>query len=180
MYIIDRVQCRHGKALQGRRMQCTSAVYIVGSGGGGGCDDSYQCLNILTARSGHSPSRKSPPTKVLPLHITEITANSMIPTLWRWCYSAAFSASTSKSPMKPLMTRIRPVLHPGCDGAYQWVLRKHQCYLRKISQNFLTTVPLRLPRVRSKRLLGISTIKSLHKHWNLVTWRCRQRTANMA
>ena len=156
-------------------MQCISAVYIVSSGGGGGCDDYYQCLNILTIVGGHSPPRKSPPTKVLPLHIIEIPTKPLIPTLWRWCYSAAFSASASKSPKKPLMTRFCPVLHPGCDGAYQWTSRAVQWLLRKISQNFLTTMPLRLPRMRSKRLLGISTIKSLHKHWKYAVWHCRKR-----
>lgn len=175
MYIIDRVQCSRGKALSGQRGRCISAVYIVGIVGGGGCDACYQCQNILTIAGGHSPSRKSPPTKVLPLHIIKIPTKPMIPTLWRWCYSAAFSASPSKSPMKPLMTRIRPVLHPGCDGAYQWVLRKHQCYLKKISQKFLTTVPLRLPRMRSKRLLCIHTIKSLCEHWKHAVWHCRKR-----
>ena len=135
------------------------SVYIIGvhsninanRWAGGGCDDSYQCLNILTIAGRHSPSRKSPPTKVLPLHIIEIPTKPLIPTLWRWCYSAAFSASTSKSPKKPLITRIIPVLHPGCDGAYQWVSRAVQWLLRKISQNFLTTVPLRRSRMRSKR-----------------------------
>ena len=61
------------------------------------------------------------------------------------------------------MTRFCPVL----QGATE---RTNECpeqssdYSKKISQNFITTVPLRLPRMRSKRLLGISTIKSLHKH----------------
>ena len=81
MYIIDRVQCRRGKALSMSRSQCTSAVYIVGSVGGGGCRDSHQCQNILTIAGGHSPSRKSPPTKVLPLHIIEIPTKPLIPTL---------------------------------------------------------------------------------------------------
>ena len=36
MYIMDRVQCSNDKALSRQRMQCTSAVYIVGSVGGGG------------------------------------------------------------------------------------------------------------------------------------------------
>ena len=175
MYIMDRVQCRRGKALSRQRGQCISAVYIVGSVGGGGCDDSYQCQNILTHRRRHSPSRKSPPTKVLPLHIIEIPTKPMIPTLWRWCYSAAFSASPSKSPMKPLMTRFCSVLHPGCDRAYQWTSRAVQWLLRKISQKFLTTMPLRLPRMRSKRLLCISTIKSLHRHWKSAVWHCRKR-----
>ena len=159
------------------------SVYIIGvhsninanRWAGGGCDDSYQCLNILTIAGRHSPSRKSPPTKVLPLHIIEIPTKPLIPTLWRWCYSSGVAVSPSKSPMKPLITRIRPVLHPGCDGAYQWVSRAVQWLLRKISQNFLTTVPLRLPRMRSKRLLGISTIKSLHKHWKSAVWHCRKR-----
>ena len=106
---------------------------------------------------------------------SKIPTKPLIPTLWRWCYSAAFSASPSKSPMKPLMARIRPVLHPGCDGAYQWVSRAVQWLLRKISQKFLTTMPLRLPRVRSKRLLCISTIKSVCEHWNLAVWHCRKR-----
>ena len=81
MYIMDRVECRHGKALQWQRGQCISAVYIVGSVGGGGCDACYQCQNILTIAGGHSPSRKSPPTKVLPLHIIEIPTKQLIPTL---------------------------------------------------------------------------------------------------
>ena len=148
-------------------LRCTSLAVVAAVGAG-------ILTNVWTfwqLRAGIVPRANHRISKFF----TEITANSMIPTLWRWCYSAAFSASTSKSPMKPLMTRIRPVLHPGCDGAYQWVLRKHQCYLRKISQNFLTTVPLRLPRMRSKRLLGISTIKSLHKHWKPAVWHCRKR-----
>ena len=152
-----------------------NANWWAGEAAAVGCDNSYQCQNILTIAGGHSPSRKSPPTKVLPLHIIEIPANSLIPTLWRWCYSAAFSASPSKSPMKPLMTRIRPVLHPGCDGAYQWTSRAVQWLLRKISQNFITTMPLRLPRMRSKRLLCISTIKSLCEHWKAAVWHCRKR-----
>lgn len=175
MYIMGRVQYRRGKASGRQCRQCISAMYIVGSVGGGGCDDCYQCQNILTIAGGHSPSRKSPPTKVLPLHIIEIPTKPLIPTLWRWCYSAGVAVNPSKSPMKPLMTRIRPVLHPGCDGAYQWVLRKHQWLLRKISHKFLTTVPLRLPRIRSKRLLGISTIKSLCEHWKHAVWHCRKR-----
>ena len=175
MYIMDRVQCSNDKALSRQRMRCISAVHIASSAGGGGCRDSHQCQNILTIAGGHSPSRKSPPTKVLPLHIIEITANSLIPTLWRWCYSAGVAVSPSKSPMKPLITWIRPVLHPGCDGAYQWTSRAVQWLLRKISQKFLTTMPMRLPRMRSKRLLGISTIKSLCEHWKSAVWHCRQR-----
>ena len=76
------------QAWQGIEM-ARQSVYIVGvqrninanRWAGGGCDDSYQCMNILTHRGGHSPSRKSPPIKVLPLHIIEIPTKPLIPML---------------------------------------------------------------------------------------------------
>ena len=87
---------------------------------GGGCVNSYQCLNILTIRGGHSPPRKSPPTKVLniayqrflPLHFIEIPTKPLIPTLWRWCYSAIISAHQSKMPTSPVMARCHAGVTP--------------------------------------------------------------------
>ena len=87
----------------------------------------------------------------IPRKPSKIPTKPVIPTLWWWCYSAGVAVSPSKSPMKPLMTRIRLVLHPWCDGACQWAFDGYRCYLRKISQNFPTTMPLRLRRMPCKR-----------------------------
>ena len=111
----------------------------------------------------------------IPKFFTEITASPMIPTLWRWCYSAAVAVSTSKSPMKPLMTQIRPVLHHGCDGVYQWAFDWCRWCLRKISQNFSTTMPMRLRRMPCKRRKHCCTKKLSRRHRKCVAERCRKR-----
>lgn len=93
---------------------------------GGGCDDYYQCLNILTIRGGHSPSRKSPPIKVFIVNLRNFTAHPshipcqpskipmkpLISRLWRWCYSAIITAHPSKTPTKPAMARCHAGVTP--------------------------------------------------------------------